>query len=388
MSRLPDKVAAVTLLALAVLLPPTPATAQDLLRIQGKPVASIGDGSGKGQDLSLVGDATLAPDGRILLLDGGSHSIRVYSPTGAFLSSVGRDGDGPGEYRGFRSFRLLPSGELLIYDGVAQRLTRLDADLDVMDTRRVAFDVGAGIPVRGDLRPLNSSTVLIARGNVSIMESVRRGDGRYEDDLVVVAHRDEASTAILKRPRGPTFKVSTGRQGLFPPVPFEEALLFAAGAFWLVSGTTHGTTFEIVGEDGEPLGTFELTGSPRPVTARDWDLFKDRFREARSGGFSIRGMQMQSGTNVEKFLDATPRGRLFPLFDALLVDGLDRLWVREYSLEGDTVTWQIAELNRGVTGRLDIPRAWTLLEAGQDYVLVRERDEFDVEMVRKYVIGR
>ena len=90
---------------------------------------------------------------------------------------------------------------------------------------------------------------------------------------------------------------------------------------------------------------------------------------------------------MEKFLNATPQGRRFPLFDGLLVDEQDQLWVREYVLDGDSVEWQVVDMTRGAVARVKMPSGWTVLEAGTGYVLVRERDEFDVETVRKYTVG-
>lgn len=95
--------------------------AQQLWRLQPTPQVSIGDGPGDGHELYQVADATVAPDGRILLLDGGSHTVRSYGPQGRLLKSVGGKGDGPGEYQSLRTLRLLASGDLLVYDLVSQR---------------------------------------------------------------------------------------------------------------------------------------------------------------------------------------------------------------------------------------------------------------------------
>lgn len=388
MNRL-TKAMAFTEVVLAVVgISPAPMGAQEQWRVQESPAVSIGDGTGEGQDLFSVSDAAVAPDGSILILDGGSRSIRVYSRDGAFLRSVGRDGDGPGEYRSLRALRVLRSGEVLVHDPVALRLTRLDKNLEVMGTERIARDVGASVPVPGRLRPLESGTVLMAGGDVAIMDAVRRPDGVHQDDLVFSAHRDGGFRKILRMPRGTTFTVRTGQRGLTQPVPFEERALFASGPSELVVGTSHDTVFRRMTEDGEVAGEFVAYGSPRPATSRDWDHFRDSFLRTWSGTLSIRGIRTDQSPNLEEFLKSTPRGGEFPLFDALMVSEQGQLWVREYSLEGDSVTWQITYMRKGPVGRITLPRAWTIFEATQDYVLVRERDEFDVEIVRKYAIDR
>src|SRR5687768_13815625 len=39
------------------------------------------------------------PDGRIVVANAGTRELRFYDPFGAFISRVGRDGAGPGEFR-------------------------------------------------------------------------------------------------------------------------------------------------------------------------------------------------------------------------------------------------------------------------------------------------
>ena len=388
MRRYRSATALCAVLALTAIHPPRGLGAQQLWRLQPQPQVSIGDGPGDGHELYQVADATVAPDGRILLLDGGSHTVRIYGPQGRLLKSVGGKGDGPGEYQSLRTLRLLASGDLLVYDLVSQRVTRLTPDLDVAHTTRVGHDVGVTIPVRSHLRPLASGAALRAGGNIGVPEAVRRPEGLHQDDVAIFVTDGSEDRRIVVRRAPPSFKVTTGNQSLSPPVPFEATLLFTGSPTGVVVGSSHGTTFEALDARGQEEGTFIAEGTPRPVTSEDWDLFQAEFRRVRSQGIMIRGMMAVPGENVDKFLARTPRGKEFPLFDALLVDQMGRLWVREYGLAGDLARWQVLEAGRGVVGRIDMPRAWTLLEAGDDFVLVRERDELDVELVRKYGIAR
>ena len=40
----------------------------------------------------------VATDGRIAVLDGGNYRVQVYDADGAFLATMGRQGQGPGEF--------------------------------------------------------------------------------------------------------------------------------------------------------------------------------------------------------------------------------------------------------------------------------------------------
>jgi hypothetical protein len=58
----------------------------------------------------------LLDDGRIVVADGSANEIRVYDARGARLSTLGRTGDGPGEFRGVRGITAFGRDSLLAWD--------------------------------------------------------------------------------------------------------------------------------------------------------------------------------------------------------------------------------------------------------------------------------
>ncbi len=133
--------------------------------------------------------------------------------------------------------------------------------------------------------------------------------------------------------------------------------------------------------------TYEGQGRLRRATRRDWSLYQEELRAQYESEFRIRGVLIEREPVLEEFLAETPRGRDFPLFDAATIDGLGRVWVREYSLGEPTRRWQVLGED-GVVAVLDIPAAWEVLEFGRSHVVVLLKDEFDVESVRVYGMGQ
>ena len=64
----------------------------------------------------IISDAEVGPDGNIYLLDAQLNEIKVLSPEGELLRSIGRQGEGPGEFQNAQQFTFLPDGNI----GVAQ----------------------------------------------------------------------------------------------------------------------------------------------------------------------------------------------------------------------------------------------------------------------------
>jgi len=365
-----------------------PAAAQEAWRVSAVPAVSIGDDLAGGDGVFRVRDATLAPDGRILVINGGSEEVRIYSAQGVLIETLGREGPGPGEFIFPVSFRMTADGRLMVYDVTLRRLTVFAPDGELEDTRPMRYSHGGSTAFRGrgTFRPFADGSVPLEGVDFSLQDKLRRREGLYEDKLLVHVHDGDRMQRILRRPRGPFFLVP----GFDRPVPFEEGVLVGAGPRALVVGTSHDGVFQRLDQEGRVMGEYIASGTPRRVTARDWDLYRGRFRDEYATPLVIPGIgeTPDRTSKVQRFLDNTPRGRLMPLFDELLLDDDGRLWVREYSLEGDLVAWQVVTQEGGTIGRVKLPRDWEVFEFGEDWVLVLVKDEFDVESVRKYRFER
>ena len=77
-----------------------------------------------------ITDATLTPDGRLLVLDGLKSRIGVFSNRCEHIGFAGRAGSGPGEYQYPKSFALLDDGGLAVCDWGGIAVTHLTEELD------------------------------------------------------------------------------------------------------------------------------------------------------------------------------------------------------------------------------------------------------------------
>lgn len=78
---------------------PRLAGAQSAWTVNPAPIITIGGANGgAAQELNRVTGALLLADGRVVVANGKPLELRVYSPKGALLARIGRDGQGPGEF--------------------------------------------------------------------------------------------------------------------------------------------------------------------------------------------------------------------------------------------------------------------------------------------------
>jgi hypothetical protein len=113
--------------------------------VAAEPDVSIGvvDGAPEYQMHQVVGAVRLA-DGRIAVMNAGSGQLRIYAADGTFISSHGRPGAGPGEFR--RASRMHVKGDtLVVYDDGLRRLSL--HGLSGAFIENSPFPTGSGFPL-------------------------------------------------------------------------------------------------------------------------------------------------------------------------------------------------------------------------------------------------
>ena len=344
---------------------------------------SAGDGPGEGHQFLHVRDAAVLEDGRLVVLSAGTKDIRVFSPSGAFIRAVGREGEGPGEFKVPAGFRVLPSGHLLVYDPGNLRVTEFGPDWEVVGTQRVAYAIQAMMPAFGRGRPMVNGMIPVATYDVPFFEATRRREGVYEDDLVIRLFQGSDAQASVRRPRGKVYTAKEGSTGITFPLPMGEFALFNWGAEHVVLGSSHSTAFDLFDLTGALAGSVHGVGELQTATEADFSAF-EKVRRERTGSFTIRGVTVSNDVRVERFLKDAPRGDHVPLFDQVEIGDDGRVWIREYVLDGDIATWQVLDPEVGIVAKISIPASWEVLRVSGAFLIAVERNEYDVEMVRAY----
>jgi hypothetical protein len=349
------------------------------------PVISAGDGEGEGHSLLFVRDALLLPSDQLAVLSAGTRDIRLFDEPNRFVRTIGREGEGPGEFKSPSGFRFVAStGHVLVYDGGTLRLTEFDSSWAVYRTARVAYDMTASTPAFGRPRPMLSGLVPAATYDVPMREMIGRAEGVYHDDLVIDLMNGEEVVSSVRRERGPVYQVREGSTGLTIPLSMTDGVLFSWGPSRVVLGSTHSTEIVISDSRGVEVGTVHGVGTSYMPTDADFELWEARVRDTHGGSTTIGRVRTNSDGRVERFLKDAPRGDRLPIFDALTVADDGSVWIREYRRNTDSATWQVIDPSVGVVARVTLPGHWKLLRSAQSYVIVLELDEYDVEFVRLY----
>lgn len=99
-------------------------------------VRTIGDVDTEDENLAFSSPLDMAVDavGDILILDSGNQRIQVFGPDGKYMRTVGRRGQGPGEFETLSSIDIDRQGNIHILDSAQRRIQVFTPRWDVLKT--------------------------------------------------------------------------------------------------------------------------------------------------------------------------------------------------------------------------------------------------------------
>ena len=351
-----------------------PANSDATCTIRAEPAVVIGDDeTDENQWFSRLGDVARMSDGSIVAVDRGANQIRVYDPEGRHLRTMGRQGEGPGEFENGPFQMWIADGDT-IWAG------------DYFPWRYNLF-TAEGEFVRGiDLTPqfINSSSGGGVLGNgysVNSSESwSRKADFSVADTMIVEAHGPggQLIDTLARIPNG-----RWGQDDHEALSTFWLPRLFHAGAKVDAGGSTvalaYGMDTEVrVLDDELNLRLIVRWTEPgREVTAADVDAWRDDYVENRERPDFSPMAEAHDATISED----RPVAELFPAISTVMVGRDGRIWVRQYDRPREDRGWLAFNPDGQFLCHLAPPRG-SIREFGPDYVLLRQESELGVQTVR------
>jgi hypothetical protein len=319
-------------------------------------------------------------DGRIVVASAGTQQLRIYGADGRLLHSVGRSGEGPGEFRAPFWLGRLRGDSIVAWDVALRRFSIFTPSGEFVRSVRPAGSPGV-FPQAVGVLP-DGRFVLAA----STSSQVLPAPGQARRDTVAYVVIDSTGTVVDTLGRFPgaeMIAVGTPATGfLLRPLPFGRQTVTAVRDGRLYVGTAD--RYEIAAyEPGLGLRALYRAHRQGPsVTQED-------VREYRRTLVTLGGNAQTRAQNA-KLLEGAPVPSRMPPLTALEIDSAGNLWVQDPQKPGNAreSVWRVLAPDGRMQGTVRLPAGLSVKQIGSDWVLGVVVDRDEVEHVRVHRLTR
>ncbi len=349
------------------------------------------------EDFGTIQTVRELPDGRVLVADPLGGALYAVDMDAGTRIVVGREGQGPEEYRQPDAVWALPGDSTLLIDLGNGRMITLGPDLSFGATSPLsAGDPRSGmviaIPQAVDSRgyvysrsmagmgaPPDSGAVLrIAREDLSL-------------DSVVMFKLEDRTTTRSGGPGNESVSISS------VPLSAEDSWGVAADGSVVVARSAD-YSLEWWGTDGTVTRGAPISFDPIAIgTAEKEEWLQVRGRSGGGIGISIEmrsngAMQMNFSRggmgNSDPSIDDYEWPETKPPFYSgrLQVDGHDRVWIRRHVEAGEDATYDVFDRTAKRVATYTLPNNKRVIGFGSGTVYVVAYDEFDLNFLERYAL--
>ena len=350
-------------------------------RLSDAPLLDIGRLEGPdATQFFQVSAGTRLSDGSFVLGSFGSHDLRRFTADGVHLWTVGREGEGPGEFAGLMQVAAGPGDTILTYDFRQRRISRFGPDGTFLDARPLEGPSEGGFAFVESLLP-DGRTVFTFRVFGGADGPPPEGEIRRDTIGVHVSGLPGDSTRELGRFPGPEMVVlnSGETEGGF-------SMTISSPAFGRSTEIAAGSSEVWVGDtDRFEIRRYALDGRLEAIVRRTYEPpVVDDALVGRAMEEELRGADDDNERRmIRRRWEEIPLPSTLPAYESLAVDREGNLWVQQYEIPGAPERiWSVFSADGVWLGDVKFPDRFRPLEIGDDYVLGRFGDELDVEHVQ------
>lgn len=376
----------------------------------------IGSVEGPGPtQFHLIRRVATGPDGELFVALLGSNEIRVFGPDGAYRRTMGRQGEGPGEFGGlatvhlrgdtlvaldlrlYRTATFLTDGRLLSTAPVPRRESGFVTPLAPFgDGWIVNLPYPTEWPAHGRFVERRSGAVIVG-DTPDVGEAMARAEGASE--RLPPLGEPPYPLPVVELAEGRRFGMDMGGVSTAQTPPWEPSQRWAADARGRLY-VTGGGEYRVDVYDGNGRLVRRLTRSHRPEPLTD--AIKARYLDHATAHYDTTDAVTEFGTDpldVHRLRVGLPLAPHLPPTGRVVASGQGRLLVERPDLVDDPVAlawtalgpqpshWDLYDERGAFVGTVTFPERFTPWEMGPGWVLGVRRDDLGVEYVVRLALG-
>ena len=359
--------------AIAVLLCAGPADAGSLKDLYKTGIVNldlsleVGGDDVEDDDAILYAPSGFALDaaGNIYILDYKLHCIKIFDPSGDYLKTIGREGEGPGEFRGAAGIAIDASGRIITHDFMNKRFQIFGPDGEYLDSHLFQDNVDdmVAAPNGGIYLGVQEFDYMDPSG-VNSLRLLRMSED-FSESITI----DSTSVKLWKM-------ITVGNGVTMATVPYPPYMHWAlSGNGNIIVGRSDKYFLRILSADYEQLGEIKRDIEAPPVTEEDKEDYYRSFERDGQAGLD------PALKNAMKF----PRSR--PFFSDIVVDWEGNILVRWSVPVDDVPVYDVFDPTGGFIGRVGIEGLSNGAVFHDGFVYCRHREEDELPKIRRYAIS-
>lgn len=347
-----------------------------------EPSVVIGAQSGEPEELLYyVSGARRFRDGRIVVANAGTSELRFFDSQGRYLKSVGRQGEGPGEFREVSRIQVTHLDSLLVWDQSSRRISVFDEEGSfVRSFMTPSFRDFPTTPVG----VFSDGTIAFRTLTVYPEGDERTGVTRDPVHYVRVDSRGSILNEIGSFPGNEVYRPSGESEYVIFSLPLLRTTREAVSGMDLIVGTAHTFEVQVYGSEGVSKRLVRWEGSIDPITQEDIEeVIAARLGRARDEAQRLDWAELLQTAQFPEVL---------PAYGNVVADVRGNIWVEEYQspdlsrTEEGRVHWSVFSPEGKWYSDIELPTSLFVTEIGENFVLGIRRDELGVERVELYTL--
>ena len=344
------------------------------------PVVEVGGRGRSGPDAVLkVAGVVRLDDGSVVVANGASAELKYFDRGGARIATAGGEGWTPGSFRVLGWIQPLETGGIVAYDESKRSLSVFDETGMYQRALMEGYDPranGAFLAIAG---VFEDESVLIHQ---SRLDEKPHGLQRSDDWFVRVPKLGVPAAVTGAFPGTEIVRRTFINARDFSRPPFGRALHAAVSPNRFYVGDDAEYVVSAFSPQGTLLHRVRLEGAERPITPEVIDEYV-KVRMMPHAQLDRKSQEVE--------LRAAVTHATLPAFSSLRSDPDGNLWARDFdvALPGDrSERWNVFDANGLYLGALEMPKGFSLLTVGIDYIGGVAKDRFGTEQVRIYELKK
>jgi hypothetical protein len=334
------------------------------------------------QEFGRIRGVLRLTDGRIVIADGTSNEIRIFSSRGELVRTEGGQGSGPGEFQLLWSLRRFRGNAFVAWDWRTSAVSYYAPDGSFFERLAInaittggaelagAFEDGGLLFMGSYLRNADRDGV---NRSTALFTHVDPGTGRADS---VAALPDYELDVVLVE----------GRVSMTTEIPYSHDVLYATAPDRFYAGANDRFEIEQRMPDGTLVQRIRYPAAEHAIAPEE----AQRLEEEVIGYVNPSPDRRR---NIERLFREIERPPLRPAFSGMIVDADGNLWVADWVSgfappQHTPERWYVFDADGRLLGEVAMPAGYRPHDIGSGWLIGVTKDELEVEYVEVYELRK